>query len=385
MSLSRHLSDCVKWHAIYIMEAGQTLTPVCEDPKASCQESGKGLKTLFCLVTGRGLVQDLRRNLGAQSTVCFARVGCFEFAKLFPKMVFPAHRCLQLAFFAVLYLTVRCDETPKECGAVKNAKAETYLETAAALIDKLRENLPEEGKTDCSCPPKPMDCDEVMQCGHNRSGVFQIWPRNRVMFGSVYVYCDMETSGGGWTVIQRRGDYRRPADFFLKTWHSYKNGFGDLRRDFWLGNDNIYALTNQKKYYLRIDLTDYSNNSRYAFYDQFWLDGEHHHYKLHAYDYSGDAGDALSRTHDGQKFSTIDRDNDNSTYHCAQKHKGGWWFGDCHTSNLNGMYNSEKVKSADGIIWSTWRGPSESLKMTEMKIRPMDFKAGLLDMDIDAV
>ncbi|CAL1281176.1 unnamed protein product [Larinioides sclopetarius] len=295
------------------------------------------------------------------------------------------HRCLQLAFFAVLYLTVRCDEPPKECGAVKNAKAETYLETAAALIDKLRENLPEEGKADCSCPPKPMDCDEVMQCGQNRSGVFQIWPRNRVMVGSVYVYCDMETSGGGWTVIQRRGDYRRPADFFLKTWHSYKNGFGDLRRDFWLGNDNIYALTNQKKYYLRIDLTDYNNNSRYAFYDQFWLDGEHHHYKLHAYDYSGDAGDALSRTHDGQKFSTIDRDNDNSTYHCAQKHKGGWWFADCHTSNLNGMYNSEKVKSADGIIWTTWRGPSESLKMTEMKIRPMDFKAGLLDMDIDAV
>ncbi|CAL1281177.1 unnamed protein product [Larinioides sclopetarius] len=240
-------------------------------------------------------------------------------------------------------------------------------------------------KADCSCPPKPMDCDEVMQCGHNRSGIYEIWPRNREMAGSIDVFCDMETSGGGWTVIQRRGDYRKSVDFFLKSWYSYKKGFGDLRRDFWLGNENIHALTNQKKYYLRIDLTDHNNDIRVAFYDQFWIDGEHHNYMLHAYDYSGDAGDALSSTHDGQKFSTIDRDNDNSTYHCAQKYKGGWWFADCHTSNLNGMYNSKNVKSADGIIWSTWRGPSESLKMTEIKIRPANFKADLFEMNIDAV
>ncbi|CAL1281178.1 unnamed protein product [Larinioides sclopetarius] len=224
-------------------------------------------------------------------------------------------------------------------------------------------------KADCSCPPKPMDCDEVMQCGHNRSGIYEIWPRNREMAGSIDVFCDMETSGGGWTVIQRRGDYRKSVDFFLKSWYSYKKGFGDLRRDFWLGNENIHALTNQKKYYLRIDLTDHNNDIRVAFYDQFWID----------------VGDALSSTHDGQKFSTIDRDNDNSTYHCAQKYKGGWWFADCHTSNLNGMYNSKNVKSADGIIWSTWRGPSESLKMTEIKIRPANFKADLFEMNIDAV
>ncbi|GFY67660.1 techylectin-5A [Trichonephila inaurata madagascariensis] len=301
------------------------------------------------------------------------------------KMICSQRFLFQIAIFAILFLATKCDETPKECGAAKNAKAETYLETAAALIDKLRENLPEEGKADCSCPPKPMDCDEVLQCGLNRSGVYQIWPRNRVMVGGVFVYCDMETSGGGWTVIQRRGDFKRPADFFLKPWQSYKAGFGDLRRDFWLGNDNIYAITNQKKYYLRIDLADHANNTRYAFYDQFWIDNENHHYKLHAYDYSGDAGDSLSRTHDGQKFSTVDRDNDNSTHHCAQRHKGAWWYADCHSSNLNGMYNSEKMKSADGIIWSTWRGNSESLKMTEMKIRPMDFRSNFLEMDIDAV
>lgn len=292
-----------------------------------------------------------------------------------------------LMIFGALHL-VECEDPPKEstqCGSAKTAKAETYLETAAALIDKLRDNLPEEGSADCSCPPKPMDCEEVLQCGHNRSGVYEIWPRNRVMLGSISVYCDLETNGGAWTVIQRRGDFKRPSDFFLKPWHKYKTGFGDLRRDFWLGNENIYAITNQKRYYLRIDLIDHTNASRYAFYDQFWLDNESQHYRLHVYDYSGDAGDSFARAHDNQKFSTIDRDNDNSTLHCAEKHKGAWWYADCHASNLNGMYNNERSKSADGVVWTSWKGPMESLRATEMKVRPMDFKSGFLEMDIDAV
>jgi len=33
--------------------------------------------------------------------------------------------------------------------------------------------------------------------------------------------------GGGWTVLQRRGDYGSPDDFFLKKWVDYKGGFGD--------------------------------------------------------------------------------------------------------------------------------------------------------------
>ncbi|KAG8181299.1 hypothetical protein JTE90_019391 [Oedothorax gibbosus] len=281
------------------------------------------------------------------------------------------------------------EESEGECkGSARNAKAETYLETAAALIDKLRENLPEGGgASDCSCPPRPMDCDEIAKCGHNRSGVFEVWPRNRVMSGAISVYCDMENSGGGWTVLQRRGDFKRAADFFVKSWEDYKYGFGDLRRDFWLGNENIYALSNQRKYYLRVDLTDQQNNTRYAFYDQFWIDSESQHYRLHVYDYSGDAGDSLSRVHDNQRFSTRDRDHDASNAtHCSRVHGGGWWFADCRSSNLNGPFHprSEGGKR-HGVVWETFRGTDESLMATEMKIRPMDFKFDLKDMDIEPV
>ena len=33
--------------------------------------------------------------------------------------------------------------------------------------------------------------------------------------------------GGGWTVLQQRGDNGNPEDFFYKYWADYEQGFGD--------------------------------------------------------------------------------------------------------------------------------------------------------------
>ena len=61
-------------------------------------------------------------------------------------------------------------------------------------------------------------------------------------YASENVYCDMNTDGGGWTVIQRRGDFGRPDDYFLRNWAEYRNGFGDPEEDFWLGLEAIHRL-----------------------------------------------------------------------------------------------------------------------------------------------
>ena len=58
---------------------------------------------------------------------------------------------------------------------------------------------------------------------------------------------------------------------------------------FLLGNDNIFALTNQKLYSARFDLKDVQQTRRYALYDKFWIDDENSKYTLHISDYSGDA------------------------------------------------------------------------------------------------
>lgn len=82
-------------------------------------------------------------------------------------------------------------------------------------------------------------------------------------------------------------------------------------------------------------------------------------------------------------FSTHDRDNDNSSESCAAKHSGGWWFNSCLASNLNGLYHDGAVKSADGVLWTSWKKNLESLKFSEMKIRSVDFQTNLLDMDVE--
>ena len=60
----------------------------------------------------------------------------------------------------------------------------------------------------------------------------------------------MESNGGGWTVIQRR---KSGLTSFNRDWKQYKKGFGTIRGDFWLGNDNIFRLTRQPSV-LRIEM-----------------------------------------------------------------------------------------------------------------------------------
>ncbi|GIX82527.1 techylectin-5A [Caerostris darwini] len=247
-----------------------------------------------------------------------------------------------------------------------------YLDTAMDMISNAKTHLP-------SCPNalvKPMDCEEVLRGGRNKSGVYTVWPKNRVADDKpLDVYCDMDTDGGGWTVFQRRGNFLKPKDYFYKDWASYKKGFGHIDKDFWLGNDNIYALSNQRLYSIRFDLRAVDGEKRYALYETFWIDDENHKYTLHIQEYSGDAGDSMISDHNNMKFSTKDQDNDDRKEHCAQMYKGAWWYKACHYSNLNGLYHRGIHESyADGVNWYHWRGYNESLDFTEMKIRPKNFR-----------
>lgn len=63
-------------------------------------------------------------------------------------------------------------------------------------------------------------------------------------------------------VIQRRDDFGEPRENFNRDWSDYKNGFGDPAKEFWLGNENIYMLTNNEDYILRIELEDFEGNKR---------------------------------------------------------------------------------------------------------------------------
>ncbi|CAB4009361.1 Hypothetical predicted protein [Paramuricea clavata] len=178
----------------------------------------------------------------------------------------------------------------------------------------------------------------------------------------------MATSGGGWTVFQRRLD--GSVDFY-RGWKDYKKGFGNLNGEFWLGLDKIHRLTAAVSLTaLRFDMEDTSGNRRYAWYDSFAIGDEQQKYELSVGGYVGTAGDSFTH-HRGAEFATKDAGNGR---HCAQTHKGAWWYRGCHLANLNGLYLHGAHKSfADGINWKTWKGYNYSLKSTSMKIRRRPF------------
>ena len=62
-------------------------------------------------------------------------------------------------------------------------------------------------------------------------------------------------------MIQRRDDYGESRENFNRNWDDYKAGFGDPLREFWLGNENIYMLTNVEDYSLRVDLEDFEGKA----------------------------------------------------------------------------------------------------------------------------
>ena len=191
---------------------------------------------------------------------------------------------------------------------------------------------------------------------------------------SFEVYCDLSTATGrevGWTIIQRRDTGKED---FYRTWQEYKDGFGAINSEYWLGFTKIRAIIDGRKYILRIDLLDWSDRWLHAEYSEFSVSTEEELYRLHIGSYSGDAGDALSY-HDGAYFSTYDHTNDESGGVCPELCGGGWWYRNCYHSNLNGRYyEGGHYRSdvwGDGIVWrNVFDTNLYSFKAVLIKIRP---------------
>lgn len=167
------------------------------------------------------------------------------------------------------------------------------------------------------------------------------------------------------------------------------------------GLQRIYFLTKSGGFELRIDMADFDNATAFAHYAEFSVgrdsvNPEEDGYPLIVEGYSGTAGksrcaassrrasstahfyvlvawflgDSLLK-HSGMRFTTKDRDQDQSENNCASYYQGAWWYRNCHTSNLNGQYlRGGHASYADGVEWSSWTGWQYSLRFTEMKIRP---------------
>nr|XP_003461443.1 angiopoietin-related protein 4 [Cavia porcellus] len=220
----------------------------------------------------------------------------------------------------------------------------------------------------------PRDCQELFEEGERQSGLFEIHPEGSPPF---LVTCQM-ASDGGWTVIQRRlngsVDFNRP-------WKAYKAGFGDPRGEFWLGLEKIHRLVGDRGGRLAVQLLDWEGNTESLRFPA-RLGGEDTAYSLQlaapvATKLGATVASAASPGSLSLPFSTWDQDHDlRGDLNCAKSLSGGWWFGTCGHSNLNGQYfhsmPKQRRQRKKGIFWRTWRGRYYPLRATTVLLQPAE-------------
>ncbi|XP_052870738.1 fibrinogen-like protein A [Anopheles cruzii] len=180
-------------------------------------------------------------------------------------------------------------------------------------------------------------------------------------------YCQEDVKGGGiWLVIQHRFD---GSLNFYRNWTEYRNGFGDIEQEFWIGLERLYQLTSGRPHELMVELRDFKGNYSFAFYAAFEIGNEAEQYNLKTLGgYNGTAGDSLSYFKN-MKFSTYDRDNNvNQTRNCSAYLEGGWWYKTCFNSNLNGQYKN--IADKRSMNWYDFSKPNMGLSFSRMMIRP---------------
>ncbi|CAH2278202.1 Hypothetical predicted protein [Pelobates cultripes] len=242
--------------------------------------------------------------------------------------------------------------------------------------------------------------DDPVYSGYDCS---DIWLRNQSSVSGVYrikpigaknlfeAFCKMKEDGGLTLIQSHNGNDQLPFNTY---WDDYKEGFGTLTGEHWLGLEKMYLLTHQgsRAADLLISLGDFDKSEAFALYSPFTIGSEDVQYRISLGNYSGNAGDAfrarldvndVRSNQDGSSFSTRDRDNDNcnpcvmddiAIRSCARDYSSGWWFNGCGLANLNGRWRpaQNSIGWHSSVSWETWR-ENESLMFSKMYMKMPSF------------
>ncbi|XP_049548244.1 angiopoietin-related protein 1-like [Anopheles darlingi] len=219
-----------------------------------------------------------------------------------------------------------------------------------------------ESQEDMRMPEQPpfTSCKNVAS---KVSGVYLIRINNGT--SPFKAFCEQEKFDGGWLVVQHRFD--GSVDFY-RNWAQYREGFGEVDNEFWLGLEKMHQLTTARPHEIIIELKDFSGNYAYTRYDEFKIGSESEHYTLTLGKYSGNGTDSMTRNN-GKKFAATDRDDMDKPYvpgGCVAAFRSPWWHDDCTYANLNGPYNN--AYDIRTMFWYAWKR-YQGMSYTRMIIR----------------
>ena len=179
---------------------------------------------------------------------------------------------------------------------------------------------------------------------------------------------------------------------FAHNWAEYKDGFpfGSASGELWFGLEYMHQLTSSRPYTLRIDLTGFHGDSRYAKFSTFEVTSEADKYRLLLGSYSGDVStdEAQDRTdgflyHNNSQFTTPDDDNDALTSgSCITQwtgicscERGGFWYKDCAKFNPTSVYcpTNGCGYTLKNLHYDSFGGNGATMSRITMMIRPRKF------------
>ncbi|XP_049573250.1 microfibril-associated glycoprotein 4-like isoform X2 [Syngnathus scovelli] len=257
-------------------------------------------------------------------------------------------------------------ELSEEHAGVRNFTS--VFTDALALLRKELDGLSRQSEQLKALVLKPRDCSEVKAAGNIQDGVYTIYPGSN----SFDVYCDMTLDGGGWTVFQRRKD---GSVNFTRAWDAYRDGFGDITGEHWLGLRNLHALTGSAGYQFRVDVKTSNGHECWAGYDNFSvglnsLNPENDGYPLHVTGW--DSRSTGYFTQPDERFSTYDRDQDKNEQRNLANLHGAWWHGqfsgDFHPNGVYYQAADFRGNEQDRLYWLSCN--YDCITFMEMKVRP---------------
>lgn len=156
----------------------------------------------------------------------------------------------KLESLATLLTSTRSAVARVEKGVLQLQENFTHLQASTKTIHHFQRHIPtkqflnnilQNARTQLTSNAESYhDNAPASSCSHvddSKTGIYQIQLHTAIK--PFYVRCE-ETNEDKWTVILNRFN---GATNFYRNWSEYKNGFGNIATEFWIGLDKLYEVS----------------------------------------------------------------------------------------------------------------------------------------------